>query len=67
MEKRNVRRRERQKISEPVAVEQFVPEVSLSAAEVHTLVEFFQTLDRWDRELVHNGSKCKGVTVCRVQ
>ncbi len=67
MEKRNVRLNERQKINEPVAAEHFVLEASLSAAEVHTLVEFFRTLDRWDRELVHNGSKRKGVKVCRVQ
>ncbi len=67
MEKRNVRRRERQEINEPIAAEQFVPEASLSPAEVHTLLEFFRTLDRWDRELVHNGTKRKGVTACKVQ
>jgi hypothetical protein len=39
-------------------------EISLSHAELHLLIEFFQRLDRWDRELVQNGTCRSEVTLC---
>jgi hypothetical protein len=48
-------------------VREFNEETALSEAEAHALIEFFQLLDRWDRELVHNRNGRNEVTVCRVQ
>jgi phage anti-repressor protein len=42
-------------------------EISVSGAELHLLIEFFQRLDRWDRELRQNGSHRSEVIVCSVQ
>jgi len=38
--------------NEPPPTEQTGSETSLTEAELHALVEFFQLLDRWDREVV---------------
>jgi hypothetical protein len=57
MENRNVQLEDRE----------FIEEISLSDAERHALIEFFQRLDRWDRDLVQNGSGRSEVKVCRVQ
>jgi hypothetical protein len=57
MEKRNVGLEDRE----------FIEETVLSEAGLHSLIQFFQLLDRWDRELVQNGSGRSEVTVCRVQ
>ena len=56
MENRNIQLEDRE----------FIEEMSLSDAERHALIEFFQRLDRWDRELVQNRSRNE-VKVCRVQ
>ena len=42
-------------------------ELSLSEAELHSLIEFFQILDQWDRELVQNVGGRSEVNVCTVQ
>ena len=34
------------------AREEFISENLLSRAELHSLVQFFELLDRWDREVV---------------
>ena len=57
MENRNVQLPDRE----------FIQETSLSDAELHALVEFFQLLDRWDRELVQNVDKRSEVNVCKAQ
>lgn len=44
MENRNVQLEDRE----------FIEETALSEAELDSLIEFFQLLDRWDRELVQN-------------
>jgi hypothetical protein len=38
--------------NEPPPTEKIERETSLTEAELHALVEFFQLLDRWDREVV---------------
>jgi phage anti-repressor protein len=58
MEKRNVQLEDRNSNNE---------EISISGAELHGLIEFFQRLDRWDRELVQNGAGRSEVTLCSVQ
>jgi hypothetical protein len=55
MENRNVRLPERECIQEP----------SLSDTEVHTLIEFFQLLDQWDRDLVQNVDENVEVSLCQ--
>jgi len=55
MENRNVRLPERECIQE----------TSLSDAEVHTLIEFFQLLDQWDRELVQNEDHESEASLCQ--
>jgi hypothetical protein len=57
MENRNVRLENRECIEK----------LLLSNAERRALIEFFQLLDRWDRELVQNGNAGIEVNVCRVQ
>jgi len=42
-------------------------EISVGGAELHLLIEFFQRLDRWDRELRQNGNDRSEVTVCSMQ
>jgi hypothetical protein len=46
---------------------EFIEATARNEAELHALIQFFQLLDRWDRELVQNGSSRSEVTVCRVQ
>jgi hypothetical protein len=60
MEKRNVLHEDRRSDSDN-------EESSLCDAEMHLLIEFFQVLERWDRELGQNGAGRSEVTVCRVQ
>ena len=55
MENRNVRLQDRE----------FIRETSLSDAELHALIEFFQLLDQWDRELVQNVDEHVEVNLCR--
>ena len=55
MENRNVRLQERE----------FLQETSLSDAEFHALIEFFELLDQWDRELVQNVDEQVEVNLCR--
>ena len=55
MENRNVRLPNRECIQE----------TSLSDAELHALMEFFQLLDHWDRELVQNVDEQVEVNLCR--
>jgi hypothetical protein len=57
MENRNVRLQDRECIQEK----------SLSDAELHALIEFFQLLDQWDRELVQNVGERTEVNVCKAQ
>jgi len=38
--------------NEPLPTDQTGTETSLTEAELHALVELFQLLDRWDREVV---------------
>jgi len=57
MENRNVRLQDRQ----------FIQETLLSDEGLHLLIEFFQLLDRWDRELVQNVDKRSEVDLCKVQ
>jgi hypothetical protein len=38
--------------NEPPPTDEIGKETSLTQAELHALVEFFQLLDRWDREVV---------------
>lgn len=57
MENRNVRLKNRECIQER----------SLSDAELHALIEFFQLLDRWDRELVQNVGEEIEVSQCKAQ
>jgi hypothetical protein len=54
MENRNVRLQDRECIQE----------TSLSDAELHALIEFFQLLDQWDRELVQNVDEHAEVNLC---
>jgi hypothetical protein len=42
-----------------------IQETSLSDAELHALIEFFQLLDQWDRELVQNVDEHVEVNLCR--
>ena len=58
MENRNVRLQDREFIQE-------AQEASLSDAELHALIEFFQLLDQWDRELVQNVDEHVEVNLCR--
>jgi hypothetical protein len=55
MENRNVRLQDRG----------FAQETSLSDAELHALIDFFQLLDQWDRELVQNVDEHVEVNLCR--
>jgi succinate dehydrogenase flavin-adding protein (antitoxin of CptAB toxin-antitoxin module) len=57
MENRNVRLQHRE----------FIQERSLSDAELHLLIEFFQLLDQWDRDLVQNVCERSEVNVCKAQ
>lgn len=58
MENRNVQLEDRKLSNE---------EISVKDAELHLLIEFFQRLNCWDRELGQNGSHRSEVTVCSVQ
>ena len=51
MENRNVAQQDLVANEQP-PTEQMGEETSLKEAELHALVEFFQLLDRWDREVV---------------
>jgi len=51
MENRNVTQEEIVAIPQP-STEHSISESSLSEAELRSLVQFFQLLDRWDREVV---------------
>lgn len=42
-------------------------ELSLSEEELHSLVQFFQLLDQWDRELVQNEDERMEENICRTQ
>lgn len=44
---------------------EFIQETSLSDAELHALIEFFQLLDQWDRDLVQNVDEHIEVNLCR--
>jgi hypothetical protein len=57
MENRNVRLPDRECIQE----------TSLSDAELHLLIEFFQLLDQWDRDLVQNVGERSEVNLCKAQ
>jgi hypothetical protein len=57
MENRNVRLQHRE----------FIQEKSLSDAELHALIEFFQLLDQWDRELEQNVGERSEVNLCKAQ
>ena len=57
MENRNVRLPDRE----------FIQETSLSATELHALIEFFKLLDQWDRELVQNVDERNEVNLCKAQ
>ena len=57
MENRNVRIPDRECIQE----------TSLSDAELHLMIEFFQLLDQWDRDLVQNVGERSEVNLCKVQ
>jgi hypothetical protein len=57
MENRNVQLQHRE----------FIQETSLSDAELHALIEFFQLLDQWDRELVQNVGERSEVNLCKAQ
>jgi len=46
---------------------EFIQETSLSDAELHLLIEFFQLLDQWDHELVQNVGERSEVNLCKVQ
>ena len=46
---------------------EFIQETSLSDAELHLLIEFFQLLDQWDHELVQNVGERSEVNVCKAQ
>ena len=46
---------------------EFIQETSLSGAELHLLIEFFQLLDQWDHELVQNVGERSEVNLCKVQ
>ena len=39
----------------------------LSSEELHLLIEFFELLDQWDRELVQNVGERSEVNLCKVQ
>ena len=67
MENRNVGYENRKSAAHQRQSEEAVRETSLSEAELHSLIQFFQLLDRWDRELVHNLSEESEVSVCQVQ
>ncbi len=67
MEKRNVASEYRQENSQQVSAWEFAPEISLSTENLHQLIDFFLLLDRWERELVQNGSNRDEVRVCRMQ
>lgn len=67
MENRNVEYENRKSFVRHRQSEETVHETSLSEAELHSLIQFFQLLDRWDRELVHNLSQESEVNVCKVQ
>lgn len=67
MENRNVGYEKSKSVVSYRQSEETVHETSLSEAELHSLIQFFQLLDRWDRELVHNLSEESEVTVCKVQ
>jgi hypothetical protein len=49
------------------STDETVRESSLSEAELHSLVDFFQMLDRWERQLVQNVHAGNEVRVCSVQ
>jgi hypothetical protein len=55
MENENVRLKDRE----------FIRETSLSDAELHALIEFFQLLDQWDRDLVQNVDEHIEANLCR--
>lgn len=57
MENRNVRLQDRE----------FIQETALSDAELHALIEFFELLDLWDRELMQSVGERSEVNVCKLQ
>jgi hypothetical protein len=67
MENRNVRSENCTSVFHQRHSEAAVRETSLSEAELHSLIHFFQLLDQWDRELVHNLSEESEVNSCKVQ
>ena len=67
MENRNVGYENRKSVVRQKQSEEAVRATSLSEKELHSLIQFFQLLDRWDRELVHNLSEESEVNVCKVQ
>ena len=67
MENRNVGRENRKSVVHQGHSEAAVHETSLSEAELHSLIQFFQLLDQWDRELVQNSGEQIEVSLCRTQ
>jgi hypothetical protein len=65
MENRNVRCENRKSVVHQRASEVAVRETSLSEEELHLLIQFFQLLDHWDRELVQNGEHESEVSLCQ--
>lgn len=68
MENRNVRYENGESVLCEKQGEEAVREASLSEEERHALVEFFELLDQWDRELVQNVHDAAiEVNLCRTQ
>jgi len=67
MENRNVRYENRKSVVHQTHSEVAVRETSLSGEQLHSLIQFFQLLDQWDRELVQNGGEQIEVSLCRTQ
>ena|GEM_PF-2132908 len=57
MENRNIRCGNGKSVICEGQSEEAVHETSLSREELHSLIQFFQLLDQWDRELVQNTSE----------
>ena len=67
MENRSVLHVSRQQSLMDESTDETVASTFLSQTERHALAEFFQLLDRWDRELVQNGNGRNEVILCRAQ
>ena len=67
MENRNVSPEDCNDHIQQVSAEDFVAGILLSSEDLHQLIDFFLLLDRWERELVQNGSNRDEVRVCRMQ